>query len=58
MANNKYIVYILSSKYFGPTSWLPGNASHSINMSLIICQFALLMTETVIIKTNFKKFLK
>lgn len=30
-----------------PTSWLPGDAIDSINMSLIICQCALVMTETV-----------
>ena len=33
-----------------PASWLPGDAIASVNMSLIICQFALLMTETVTIK--------
>lgn len=33
-----------------PASWLPGDAIASVNMSLIICQFALLMTETVTVK--------
>ena len=33
-----------------PASWLPGDAIASVNMSWIICQFALLMTETVTIK--------
>lgn len=33
-----------------PASWLPRDATDSINMSLIICQFALLMTETVTLK--------
>ena len=33
-----------------PASWLPGDATAGVNMSLIICQFALLMTGTVTIK--------
>ena len=40
-----------------PASWLPGDAIASVNMSLIICQFALLMTETVTI-TMIKKLSK
>lgn len=33
-----------------PQSWQRGDTTDRVNMSLIICQFALLMTETVTIK--------
>lgn len=58
MANIHCTVYIMFSKNFASTFWLPRNTSSSINMSLIICQSALLMTETVTIKNNLKRFLK
>jgi hypothetical protein len=37
-----------------PTSWLSGDANAGINMSLIICQCAPLMTEAVLIKMSSK----